>query len=298
MLFETSFVVLLAASGAVAVSNCGTSDPSTEQIQLSSKIQTEFGTGRDKSNFALGDSDIKINLYMHVVATDEKEAGGYLSAKDLDRQHEVLNNAFKRSNISFDLVGKDWTVQQAWARNCDELEMKRELRRGTYADLNLYFFPEIHCKNGTYYGSNSMLGYTSDFPWAVQPGSASEILDGVQIRADTLPGGKMKKYNKGLTAVHEVGHWLGLFHTFSGGCSGEGDGIDDTPAEDLKLRLQYISGDPMDCRVRDTCPLKSGGDPVDNYMTYSWDECYKKFTAGQAERMHSLWRAFRAKHQN
>ena len=76
---------------------------------------------------------------------------------------------------------------------------------------------------------------------------------------------------------HEIGHFLGLEHTFLNGCSTPNDYVDDTPAQ----RDGY-SGCPVE---RDTCPALPGLDPVDNFMGYNSNRCRDTFTRGQKVRM-------------
>lgn len=95
----------------------------------------------------------------------------------------------------------------------------------------------------------------------------------------------------GATLTHETGHWLGLLHTFQGGCSSNrrsgGDAIADTPAE---------SSPAYGCQTnRDSCVGANfeGGDPVHNFMDYSDDACMTHFTPMQIAYMKAAWTVYR-----
>jgi hypothetical protein len=91
---------------------------------------------------------------------------------------------------------------------------------------------------------------------------------------------------EGDTGIHEVGHWMGLLHTFQGGCSDTyGDFVDDTPP---------VAEPNHGCPVGiDSC---YGGDRdlVRNFMDYTDDSCMDSFTNGQYDNVQYLWSRFRA----
>lgn len=157
------------------------------------------------------------------------------------------------------------------------MTMKRKLRQGDYGTLNLYFQPYV----------SGYLGYCYFPESGVTKGSSDWYRDGCTILAGTVPGGWESPYTGGRTATHEIGHWLGLYHTFEGySCTGNGDYISDTPAE---------LSEAFECPVnRDSCPDQEGLDPIRNFMDYTDDSCMEEFTPGQWTRMQSYYTTYRS----
>ncbi len=254
---------------------CGTRDVDEEE---QAEIETEAAmrlSGRERRMPLV--SGGTVNVYFHVIDKGTGIANGDIPDSMITGQIDVLNAAYAPWGWTFNLVSTDRTTNATWYTmtpgSTAERAAKTALRQGTAADLNIY-------SAGIGGGLLGWSTFPSDYP-------KNPSYDGVVVLYSSLPGGSAAPYNLGDTATHEIGHWMGLYHTFQGGCNGKGDYVSDTPAE-----RSAAFGCPTG---RDTCTgRKSPGlDPIENFMDYTDDACMDRFTAGQDARMDSMFTAYR-----
>lgn len=150
--------------------------------------------------------------------------------------------------------------------------------------INIWVVEEI-CSNTD---GCAVAGYASA-PWM-----HGEQRDGIVVEAFVLSGST--DFIKLL--VHEIGHYLGLLHTFEGGCSNsdclaDGDRVCDTPPDNSVAVLPC--GSAANTCQSDVNPA-DGNNPFttdqqdleNNYMDYSYLPCQTAFTSGQIARMAAM----------
>jgi hypothetical protein len=231
-------------------------------------------------------------VYFHVIGRDRSEASREVPDEALVEQIDVLNRAFSGKTggaatpYRFKLGGINHVNRPEWRTispgSKQETAMKKTLRVGGVTTLNVYITDIVPPPNQNVKGK--ILGFaTFPFTYRMQP-----TMDGVVLNYRTVPGSDVANYNVGHVLAHETGHWLGLFHTFTGGCESPiNDLVTDTPREALPTQGQYCPAN------RDSCPKSKGLDPIHNHMAYTADRCRTEFTPGQVAFMRFNMMLFR-----
>lgn len=119
--------------------------------------------------------------------------------------------------------------------------------------------------------------------YATIPGGAAEK-DGVVIKYDVFgtKGTLRYPFNKGRTATHEIGHWLGLKHIW-GDDDCASDDVDDTPQQ-----RGYNFNCPSFPHLS-TCSPNGNGDMFMNFLDFTNDACMNMFTHGQKYKMRGIF---------
>ena len=223
----------------------------------------------------------RIPVVVHVIQSSN--GTGALSDERVTSQIEILNEDFLALPGSNGEPGTDVQIEFYLATEDPNGNPTTGITRST----NTNWFND----NGSYWNSlawdtnrylniytNSASGALGYVPSLPQSGIAGSNSDRVVVLYSTFGrNAPFAPFNLGRTATHEVGHYLGLEHTFSGGCSNSytsGDLIVDTNPE---------SSPTFGCPgSRFSCGQQA---PIDNYMDYSDDRCMNKFTPEQSNRM-------------
>ena len=245
---------------------CGTAPTSNDVLsQVQNAIENNKSQRRTSRNM------VNVQVAFHVIYASN--GAGNISNDMIIDQIEVLNDAYAPYDIVFTLVSVDYTMNDSWYNDMEQYESayKQQLHVDPVHHLNIY--------------TGNMPGLLG---WSYMPYSWPEnsYMHGVCLLYSCLPGGTAYPYNAGDTATHEVGHYLGLSHTFLNGCSATNDNVADTPQENDGNNI-------YSCNNTDTCPNDPGMDPVHNYMTYTDDACLNQFTDGQGERMENMIATYR-----
>ena len=207
-------------------------------------------------------------------------------------QLDVLNEEFEDSKIQFCLAARDpegnptsGITRTDMSSNTEYMTNGISNGQGVGANqtqvkseagcwnpdeyINYYVVSEINGNDG----GNGVQGFA-------YLGPTNDCRDGVVCLYNVTGNVGTLKLGRelGFTGVHEVGHHLSLYHTFSNSldceetnCETQGDQVCDTPPTLSNTSCNNPS-----------CPDAL----VENFMDYTVESCKESFTVGQSERMH------------
>lgn len=278
----------------IVYSRCSTIDKAKPEA-----LRTMSGVGEKQNSFFLFElSRIEIPVRIHIINNDSgftmQDINGN-SLKKITRSHinnqlSTLNEAFNIHDIFFRLESIDSVRNTTWNESGTYYYSPRTL----YEMLDsLSQTPETHLNIFIIDGRKSghfILGEAT-FPWDL---GAGRYDDYIVITCRSMPGfhnNSKNSANEGKTLIHEVGHYLGLWHTFEGGgreCDSPdndgcyyGDRVPDTPAQ----KICHFGSCDCNKKACNTCD-EPGVDPVHNYMGYNDDSCMFEFTPLQITRIY------------
>jgi hypothetical protein len=234
-----------------------------------------------------------------------------VSRDDLKKTLELVNKAFANeapfqsaggvaTNIRFCLAEKapDGSFETAITRHESPLtNITMETEDQALKDL-IRWEPRNYINIWVVKSINSLSMGPSVAGYAMMPYSHGSPVDGIVMEAAFLGDNK----DGAVVLIHELGHYLGLYHTFEGGCKNDnclidGDRVCDTPP-DASTAGVPCSGTANTCTTDEDDPSENNpfravalgglGDQPDmheNYMDYGFQSCQNSFTAGQRKRM-------------
>ena len=282
--------------------SCGTPEPPLAEVVGATREARPFL--ESSARFRVSRVKVTIPVAVHVI---HNNGAGNVPESLIDKQLFVLNQVLGPVGFEFTKHSVTRTNNAAWYRMISGDRTEADAKRGLAVDhtqvLNMYIAkPRGWTEDSA--GApvlEELLGFAT-FPWWLETQEFDPKLDGVVLDHESLPDARAWQFDLGYTAIHEVGHWLGLLHTFHGGganasdsrngCQDPGDEVADTPFEFGPNRGPgYRKECPMS--VRSVCPT-GGLNPIHNFMNYSDDKCMTELTPGQDYRALNMTQRYRS----
>lgn len=236
-----------------------------------------------------GAADYTLPVVVHIVHQNGFEN---ISDGEVERAIEWLNDGFANINYYDQNVGVDTRIQFCLAQRdpdgnatngilhiesphtnvTSDIALKNTSRWDPYSYINIWVVNNAGGPGG----------------YATLPSAHGKSADGVVVQVDKM----LDIGSAHSTLIHELGHYLGLYHVFTGGCKNDdclvdGDRVCDTPPDGSTAA-------PLSCRVPvNSCDTDTNSglntdmdDLTWNYLDYGNYKCRSGYTQGQADRMH------------
>mmetsp|Transcript_1524 Transcript_1524/g.3400 ORF Transcript_1524/g.3400 Transcript_1524/m.3400 type:complete len:742 (+) Transcript_1524:11-2236(+) len=250
----------------------------------------------DRSKSIMEVTTVQIPVVWHVLYTPDIPST-FITKAQIDQEMIWLNDWYSAQNVNFDTASSLWSSDIAQAEdfgiqfvlatrdpngdNTDGIEYRETSVGDTCGDTEIFLTSQggLDIWNPIDY----MNLYTCNIPdlgYAYIPTSNTHYRDGVVLRHDQLGD----SFYSGSTISHEVGHWLGLYHTFAQGACEDDDFIDDTPNTDLPATsyTNYGTSCPGQNGATDDDFIRCGNIiMVQNNMDYNYEPCLAFFTKEQ-----------------
>ncbi len=271
---------------------CSTSDENTTNSRSNATANSTTSATRDTLNNEL----IIIPVVVHILYKDGIQN---ISTSQVLSQIDALNKDFSRTNIDalntpavFAGLAADVKIKFCLARIDPQGRSTNGIIRKSTGTAT--FLADDAMKFSAAGGDNAWDSkrylniwvcklFGRSLGYATYPGGPADR-DGIVIAYDVFgtSGTVRAPFDKGRTATHEIGHWLGLKHTWGDANCGN-DGVADTPPQQA-----YNSGCPGFPRIS-SCSVNANGDMFMNFMDFTDDACMNMFTQGQKSKMRSLF---------
>ena len=270
---------------------------STFEKKLQNIIKSRKASKLQSSN---GATLVRIPVVVHVIHNGTAiGVGANITNAQILSQIQVLNEDYRKKigtrGYNTNPVGADTNIEFYLAKEDPDCNPTTGIERYDLSNIATTWpiqgITDSQLKPMTIWDSSRYMNmWTVEFEdpaylgYAQYPGGPPEsdgvVMDYRYFGSNDAPGVNLDSsapYDLGRTTTHEVGHFLGLLHTFEGGCTGVGDGVADTPA---------VKDPNFGCPVgTNSCPAAPGLDMIENYMDYTDDACMNIFTNGQSARM-------------